>query len=111
MSLVVSEEGTGTKAAMDGYTVGGKTGTAQKASKSKRGYEKNKYISVFAGFAPLENPELAILVVVDEPKKQYYGGDVAAPAFKTIMTESFSYLNIPPKKASDMVALATTGEK
>jgi len=111
MSLVVKKEGTGVKAAMDGYTVCGKTGTAQKALKGKKGYSKNKYTSVFAGFAPQKNPELAILVVVDEPKKQYYGGDVAAPAFKTIMAESFNYLNIPPEKNSHMIALLTTGEK
>lgn len=117
MSLVVNEEGTGGKAAMEGYTVCGKTGTAQKALKNKKGYSKNNYISVFAGFAPENNPELAILVVVDEPKKQYYGGDVAAPAFKTIMAESFSYLNIPPENSKHpeegehMVALVTKGEK
>lgn len=111
MSLVVEEEGTGTKAAMDGYTVCGKTGTAQKALENKRGYSKNNYISVFAGFAPKNNPELAILVAVDEPRKQYYGGDVAAPAFKTIMAESFNYLNIPPEKNKVMVALLSTGEK
>ena len=111
MSLVVKEEGTGTKAAMDGYTVCGKTGTAQKALKNKKGYSKNNYTSVFAGFAPEDNPELAILVVVDEPRKQYYGGDVAAPAFKTIMAESFNYLNIPPEKSKHMVALLPTGEK
>ncbi|MCK5350009.1 MAG: penicillin-binding protein 2, partial [Desulfobacula sp.] len=111
MSLVVEEEGTGTKAAMDGYTVCGKTGTAQKALENKRGYSKNNYISVFAGFAPKDNPELAILVAVDEPRKQYYGGDVAAPAFKTIMAESFNYLNIPPKNKLAFVALLSTGEK
>jgi len=111
MGLVVAEEGTGTKAAMDGYTVCGKTGTAQKALKNQRGYSKNNYISVFAGFAPEENPKLAILVVVDEPRKQYYGGDVAAPAFKTIMTESFNYLNIPPEKNKIMIAQLPTGEK
>jgi len=111
MSLVVKEEGTGVKASMDGYTVCGKTGTAQKALKNKKGYSKNNYISVFAGFAPENNPELAILVVVDEPKKQYYGGDVAAPAFKTIMAESFNYLNIPPESGKNMVALVTNGEK
>ena len=111
MSLVVKEEGTGTKAAIDGYTVCGKTGTAQKALKNKKGYSKNNYISVFAGFAPEDNPELAILVVVDEPKKLYYGGDVAAPAFKTIMAESFNYLNIPPEKNKVMIALLPTGEK
>lgn len=111
MSLVVKEDGTGVKAAMEGYTVCGKTGTAQKALKNQRGYSKNKYISVFAGFAPEDNPELAILVVVDEPQKKYYGGDVAAPAFKTIMAESFNYLNIQPEKSSPMVALLSTGEK
>ena len=111
MSLVVKGEGTGTKAAMDGYTVCGKTGTAQKALKNKKGYSKDNYISIFAGFAPEDNPELAILVVIDEPKKQYYGGDVAAPAFKTIMAESFNYLNIPPEKSKVMIALLSIGEK
>ena len=110
MGLVVNEEGTGAKAAMDGYTVCGKTGTAQKALKNQKGYSKNNYVSVFAGFAPQNHPELAILVVVDEPKKQYYGGDVAAPAFKTIMAESFNYLNIAPEKAKPMIALLSTGE-
>jgi len=109
MNLVVQEEGTGTKAAMDGYAVCGKTGTAQKALKKSRGYSKNKYTSVFAGFAPLDKPELAILVVVDEPQNQYYGGEVAAPAFKTIMSESFNYLNIPPEKKSEMFAALSSG--
>lgn len=111
MSLVVKEEGTGTKAAMNGYSVCGKTGTAQKAMENRKGYSKNNYISVFGGFAPQDNPELAILVVVDEPRKQYYGGDVAAPAFKTIMAESFNYLNIPPETNKHMIALLSTGEK
>lgn len=111
MNLVVQEDGTGTKAAMDGFAVCGKTGTAQKAMENSRGYSKDKYTSVFAGFAPLDNPQLAILVVVDEPMKKYYGGDVAAPAFKAIMAESFSYLNIAPDLPPQMVAALTTGEK
>lgn len=115
MHLVVQEEGTGSKAAMDGYAVCGKTGTAQKAMRNQKGYSKDLYTAVFAGFAPLENPELAILVVVDEPMKQYYGGEVAAPAFKTIMTESLSYLNVPPETGSQMFASVVkendTGEK
>ncbi|MCF6246598.1 MAG: penicillin-binding protein 2 [Desulfobacula sp.] len=105
MSLAVAEDGTGTKAAMDGYTVCGKTGTAQKALKNKKGYSKSKYISVFAGFAPKDDPKLAILVVVDEPQNQYYGGDVAAPAFKNIMAEAFNYLNIRPAKNESMIAM------
>ncbi len=108
MNLAVGPEGTGTKAAMNGYTVCGKTGTAQKALENKRGYSNSRYTAVFAGFAPLQNPELAILVVVDEPAKQYHGGEVAAPVFKTIMAESFHYLNIPPEPSA-MIALASAG--
>jgi cell division protein FtsI (penicillin-binding protein 3) len=111
MNLVVQEEGTGTKAAMEGYKVCGKTSTAQKARKGKAGYETNKYIAGFAGFAPQENPELAILVVIDEPKRQHYGGDVAAPAFKTIMAQSFNYLNIAPEPTRTMIAAVTKGEE
>lgn len=111
MNLVVQEEGTGVNAALDGYTVCGKTGTAQKALKNGKGYSKNKYTSVFAGFAPLDNPKLAVLVVVDEPMNKYYSGEVAAPAFKTIMAESFNYLNIAPEKDRQVVAAVTKGEE
>lgn len=104
MNQVVQEEGTGTRAAMEGYAVCAKTSTAQKTVKGKRGYARNKYISAFGGFAPQENPQLAILIVVDEPKKEHYGGIVAAPAFKTIMTKSFNYLNIPPTHTDAMIA-------
>ncbi len=117
MGLVVEDDGTGIKAAIKGYSICGKTGTAQKALKNQKGYSKNRYISVFAGFAPKKNPELAILVVIDEPRNGYYGGDVAAPAFKTIMAESFNYLNIAPertkpqKEATTLIASLTDGEK
>ncbi|MCP4670149.1 MAG: penicillin-binding protein 2, partial [Desulfobacula sp.] len=116
MGLVVEGDGTGIKAAIKGYSICGKTGTAQKAMKSRKGYSKNRYISVFAGFAPKDNPQLAILVVVDEPRREYYGGDVAAPAFKTIMAESFNYLNIAPEKTkpqketNTLIASITPGE-
>lgn len=96
MSTVVEEEGTGTNAAIDGYSVCGKTGTAQKAGRTGSGYLKNKYTSVFTGFAPRSEPQLAVLVIIDEPRKSHYGGVVAAPAFKSIMTESLHYLSIPP---------------
>jgi cell division protein FtsI (penicillin-binding protein 3) len=104
MNQVVEADGTGTQAAMQGYQVCGKTSTAQKATGNGKGYARNKYIAAFGGFAPLDNPELAILIVVDEPKKEHYGGIVAAPAFKSIMTQSFSYLNIPPTQALPMIA-------
>lgn len=106
MHLAVAEDGTGTKAAMEGYTVCGKTGTAQKALKNSKGYSKDKYLSVFAGFAPKNDPRLAILVVVDEPRNKYYGGDVAAPAFRSIMAESFNYLNIRPETGGSLLALS-----
>lgn len=110
MNQVVQEEGTGVRAAMDGYKVCGKTSTAQKAATGKRGYAKNKYIAAFGGFAPQDTPKLAILVVVDEPKKEHYGGIVAAPAFKTIMRQSFNYLNIPPDNRGSLIAAFTKGK-
>jgi cell division protein FtsI (penicillin-binding protein 3) len=96
MQLVVEKGGTGNSAAIEGFRVAGKTGTAQKTNNSGI-YEKDKYVSSFVGFVPADNPELTILVVVDEPQGEYYGSVVAAPAFKTIATESLSYLTIPSK--------------
>ena len=102
MATVVQKEGTGTQAAIPGYRVCGKTSTAQKAAKDRKGYSHSRFTAAFAGFAPFDNPALAILVVVDEPKQNHYGSIVAAPAFKNIMVRSFNYLNIPPQ--TDMVA-------
>jgi len=110
MALAVQEKGTGTKAALAGYDVCGKTGTAQKVVQGQKGYAKNTYTSVFAGFAPLQNPQLAVLVVVDEPRNKYYGGDVAAPAFKNILAQSFNYLSIPPAAGSMVAAVTDQGE-
>ncbi len=96
MGEVTEENGTGKNAAIEGYSIGGKTGTAQKAGKGGTGYIKNKYTAVFTGFAPLSNPRLATLVIIDEPQTQHYGGVVAAPAFKSIMKDTLNYLSIPP---------------
>ncbi len=110
MRLVVEENGTGTRAAIDGYSVCGKTGTAQKASKNGAGYARTKYTAVFTGFAPEQHPELVALVVVDEPKTSHYGGVVAAPAFKKIMSEALNYFHIPPDMTSPkLVAENTAG--
>lgn len=95
LKTVITEGGTGVNAALEGYSVGGKTGTAQKIDGSGT-YAKGRYISSFLGFAPADHPELAILVLVDEPKVQTYGGIVAAPAFRQIALETLGYLNIPP---------------
>ena len=92
---VVRPGGTGTGAAVDGYRIAGKTGTSWKFAAG--GYSKDKYISVFAGLAPASNPRLAAVVVIDEPSGElYYGGDVAAPVFADIMSESLRLLAVPP---------------
>jgi cell division protein FtsI (penicillin-binding protein 3) len=80
------ERGTGIKAKIEGYKVGGKTGTAQKYDNKKKKYIKGKYFSSFIGFAPYENPEFVLAIFLDEPNPKYYGGDTAAPIFKLIMS-------------------------
>jgi len=97
LETVVSAQGTGRRAAVEGYRVGGKTGTVHKASGG--GYAEDKYVSVFTGVAPLTNPRLVIAVMVDNPKGQeYYGGLVAAPVFSRIAAGSLRLLNVPPDK-------------
>jgi cell division protein FtsI (penicillin-binding protein 3) len=96
MQTVITEGGTGTNAALDGYSISGKTGTAQKIDESKT-YAKGKFVSSFIGFAPASKPAVVILVVVDEPRKAHYGGTVAAPAFRKITHDTLQYLNIPPE--------------
>jgi cell division protein FtsI (penicillin-binding protein 3) len=78
--------------------VAGKTGTAQKVVEGKKGYAKNKYVASFVGFAPSRNPRLVVLVAIDEPKGDYYGGLVSAPVFKNIMEQGLAYLKVPPEK-------------
>ncbi len=97
MQTVITEGGTGVNAALDGYTVCGKTGTAQKIDENGR-YSNEKFIASFVGFAPVEAPKIAVLVVVDEPQKEHYGSAVAAPAFRTIAQKTLDYMNISPKK-------------
>jgi cell division protein FtsI (penicillin-binding protein 3) len=92
---VVRPGGTGTKAAVAGYRIAGKTGTAWKFAAG--GYSEDKYISIFAGLAPASEPRLAAVVVIDEPTGElYYGSDVAAPVFADVMAESLRLLAIPP---------------
>ena len=92
---VVRPGGTGTKAAVDGYRIAGKTGTAWKFATG--GYSQDKYISIFAGMAPASDPRLATVVVIDEPGGElYYGSDVAAPVFADVMSESLRLLAVAP---------------
>ena len=92
---VVRPGGTGTKAAIDGYRVAGKTGTAWKFAAG--GYSEDEYLSIFAGLVPASDPKLAAIVIIDEPSGDlYYGSDVAAPVFADVMSESLRLLAIPP---------------
>ena len=92
---VVRPGGTGTKAAVPGYRIAGKTGTAWKSGIG--GYSEDKYFSIFAGLAPASAPRLAAVIVIDEPGGElYYGSDVAAPVFSEVMSESLRLLAVAP---------------
>ena len=97
LESVVEKEGTAPKAKMDEYRVAGKTGTAQKVDPVARGYSE-KRIASFIGVVPAEEPRAVILVVIDEPKTDVYGGKVAAPAFKEIAQATMPYLAVTPSK-------------
>ena len=94
---VLGPGGTATGAAIKGYELAGKTGTAQKPDPVTGGYSETKYVASFVGFAPAASPRLLVTVMVDEPKGEIYGGLIAAPAFKEIMSFALNYLQIPPK--------------
>ncbi|MBM3311722.1 MAG: penicillin-binding protein 2 [Candidatus Aminicenantes bacterium] len=95
------EEGTGTGARLPGYSVAGKTGTAQLFDRSAGRYTSAKHLAVFAGFVPADRPALSILVVFCDPKKKdvYYGGQVAAPVFRDIALKVLRYLGVHPGTA------------
>ncbi|MGB9179802.1 MAG: penicillin-binding transpeptidase domain-containing protein [Pyrinomonadaceae bacterium] len=105
---VTLKGGTATKAELNGYTAAGKTGTAQKIDPKTKTYSKTKYIGSFVGFAPVENPAVVIIVVIDEPVGAYHGGDVGAPVFKEIAEQILPDLNVTPdaefKAMPDLIA-------
>ncbi|HTG93103.1 MAG TPA: penicillin-binding protein [Pyrinomonadaceae bacterium] len=92
----VTLHGTAKKAQLDGYSAAGKTGTAQKIDPRTRGYSATKFVGSFVGFAPVNNPQVAIIVVIDEPAGAYHGGDVAAPVFREIAEQILPALNVEP---------------
>jgi len=108
LTRVTEEGGTGTRAHVEGYTVGGKTGTAQKPIVG--GYSDILNMASFTGFIPAEDPQLAIIVVLDEPKGVRTGGAVAAPAFKKIAEQSVRYLDIPPAGNNGLTNHINRGE-
>ena len=92
----VVTDGTAKASQLEGYRAAGKTGTAQKIDPATRRYSPTKHIGSFAGFAPASDPKLAIVVVVDEPKGQYYGAEVAAPVFKRIAEQVLRNKSVLP---------------
>lgn len=101
MEAVTLPGGTARQANIPGYRVAGKTGTAHKLRPDRKGYSQSDYRALFAGIAPVSNPRLAMFVVVENPKGQYYGGLVAAPVFARVMQESLRLLNVPLDKPLD----------
>lgn len=87
----VVEKGTGQRAGLEEYPLGGKTGTAQKPNREEGGYYQDKFLASFVGFGPSPDPELVVGVFLDDPKKHHYGGAVAAPLFRRIMERSLQY--------------------
>ncbi len=105
MATVTSEGGTGEKIGLEDYPVAGKTGTAQKTDETG-GYAEDKYIASFVGFVPADNPRATIVVIVDEPEYDHYGGTVAGPAFKKIAEELLYYMNVPPALPSNQLIVS-----
>ncbi|MGE5109412.1 MAG: penicillin-binding protein, partial [Acidobacteriaceae bacterium] len=87
--------GTGRRALLNGYTSAGKTGTAQKVDPATGRYSKSNYVATFAGFAPVNNPALTMIVSLDSPKGLHQGGQVSAPLFARIAQKVLAYLNVP----------------
>ena len=95
LEMAVSTNGTAPKARVDQYRVGGKTGTAHKLKDGR--YQDDAYMSSFAGFAPLSDPQIVLVVMIDDPRGvDYYGGLVAAPVFSEVMSGALRYLQVPP---------------
>ena len=109
LESVVQEHGTGRRARVNGYRVAGKTGTAKKAVAGGYG---NEYIASFAGMAPASDPELVLVVLINEPKgDRYYGGEVAAPVFAEVMSGALQLLNIRPDAVAEGSIKVAQGRK
>jgi cell division protein FtsI (penicillin-binding protein 3) len=100
---VVEEGGTAEEALLSDYTVAGKTGTAQKIDPDTGRYSPNQYVTSFVGYAPAEEPRITVLVVLDSPKGEAWGGTVAAPVFRRVAEQTLHYLGVPPRTPKEMV--------
>lgn len=91
----VVTEGTGKDAAVPGYSVAGKTGTAQKYNRKSKSYSSERYLASFIGSAPAPDPRLVVVVMIDEPRESIWGGSVAAPVFRRVVERVLRYMNVP----------------
>lgn len=108
MMAEVVENGTASRAKSTSYSIGGKTGTANKVLEDGTGYYEDQYVASFVGLAPIENPKIAVLVIVDNPKNQYYGSIVATPTGKSVIEYTLENLGLPKNtkiKTSDYTDL------
>ncbi len=109
LKTVVEEGGTATRAYIKGNLVAGKTGTAQIFDHKAGRYSRKKYVSSFIGFVPADDPKIALIVVIYEPRRgSVYGGVVAAPVFKNIVEHTFAYLDVPMERDENRIVLVST---
>jgi cell division protein FtsI (penicillin-binding protein 3) len=104
----VVTSGTGTKAAIPGFRVAGKTGTAQKIDPRTGAYSPSQFIGSFVGYVPAEAPRLAMIVIIDEPQGEAWGGAVAAPVFRRVAEQVLTYLGVS-RNDQVKIALASRG--
>lgn len=110
LEKVVLKGGTGTKANMPAYPAAGKTGTIHKVG--SKGYADDRYVSIFAGFAPANNPRVVAIIAIHEPKNgQYFGGEVAAPVFSNVMEKTLRLLQVPPILPAPKIVKKENSEK
>jgi cell division protein FtsI (penicillin-binding protein 3) len=105
----VVTRGTGSRAAVQGYRVAGKTGTAQKIDPQTGGYSPTLFMGSFVGYVPVEDPRLAIVVVIDEPHTEAWGGVVAAPVFRGIAEQALPYLGVSSQEPVKLALVAADG--
>ena len=110
MMTQVVAAGTGHNAAIPGYDVAGKTGTAQKLDPVTRRYSRNPGVLSFVGFVPADEPRLVMLVMLDEPKNEKWGSEAAAPIFAAIGGGVLRYLDVPPSDAAPMAIVSGPSE-
>lgn len=110
LKSVVSPKGTGAGAQLESYTLAGKTGTAHKVG--GQGYADDKYVALFAGFAPADEPKIVVVVIVNEPPAEgvYSGGKVAAPLFANVSEKVLKVLRVPPEKNSEQIYVAVNNK-